>query len=64
MSVSRPNRDQFASRASVVDSAYAKLFQNAPFPRGSCHDLRMYVYDLPEYVVLDTLQDAARVIDI
>ncbi len=64
MSVSRPNRDQFASHTSVVDSAYAKLFQNVPFPRGSCHDLRMYVYDLPEYVVLDTLQDAARVIDI
>lgn len=56
------NHDQLVSHTSVVDSAYAKLFQNVPFPRGGCHDLRMYVYDLPEYVIRGTLQDAARVI--
>lgn len=64
MSASRPNRAPFVSHASVVDSAYAKLFQNVPFPQGSCHDLRMYVYDLPQHIVLHTLQDAARVIDV
>ena len=53
-----------APHASAVDSAYSKLFQNVPLPQGSCHGLKMYVYDLPEYVVVDTLNDATRAIGI
>lgn len=64
MSAFDQNHNQLAPHASVVDFAYARLFQNAPFPRGTCHGLRMYVYDLPDYVILGTLQDAANVLGI
>jgi hypothetical protein len=43
---------------------YRKLFANVPHPRGSCHDLRMFVYDLPEYVVAGTLRNAERLVNL
>lgn len=41
---------------------YSDLFADVPHPQGTCHGLRMFVYDLPRALVADTLRDVARAV--